>query len=57
MADKPKNVIVQVDPELHKRARQLSLDTGRPLSEIIRELLRERVAEHEQTLPRKGSSA
>ena len=51
MNTKPvKNIIVRVPPELHKKARVLSAQTGEPLQQVLERLLREWTAKAEKTL-------
>lgn len=50
--DKKKAISVpNVDPALLARAQQIAQAQDRPLAQVIRELLREFVAENEQKLP------
>jgi predicted DNA-binding protein len=42
-----KQIIVRVPPELHKRAKVLSAQTGKPLQQVLEELLREWTAKQE----------
>ena len=49
-----KRITVPVSKELHKRARLLAAQTGRPLSEIVRDLLEEYLREQEAHSPSDG---
>jgi predicted HicB family RNase H-like nuclease len=49
-ADKSKQIIVRVPPELHKKAKVLSAQTGEPLQQVLERLLREWTAKQEKAL-------
>ncbi len=52
-AEKSKQIIVRVPKELHKKAKVLSAQTGRPLQQVLEELLREWTAKAEKEQAKK----
>ena len=53
MAKKDKQMNVRVPKEIHRRAKIESAKTGENLSSVVTRLLREWLAEQEQSLPKK----
>ena len=47
-----KQFIVRVPPEVHKKAKILSAQTGKPLQQVLEEQLREWIAEQEEKIGR-----
>jgi len=48
-----KHIVVRVPEELHKKAKVLAAQTGKPLQQVLERLLREWTAKAEKAQPQK----